>query len=616
MSQDKKRDNPINSRSGGRPNREEFASRRTDRKTESGGTRAATAVTDRPSEKRKTPRQPAKAAIPAWEEETPRQKRAKKQSFLDSLLEAWRDPDDDVSLLQSIRFALKHHTRHIRRRWRHIVHEKHAHNFPESERAPIQFLLFIWSMLPMAGSLLQERILGRRKRTVNRGSRKRRRMHPAVFLGGACAAAAVIIFCSNYTVGTTVTYDGEVIASVASQSAAEAAQKSLEKVTTRTLGETYTIDSSLIQYSSGLLRRKDVVDKDVLEEDLSEEIGLVTSAYCLYVDGEFIGATPYEGALEELLEQLQKAATNEDTISCTFAEDVEIKQEYVPTSEIMNLGYLAETLYSTKTAEVTYEVKKGDTWSEIAQDHGLTSKELLALNPGYNIDKLQIGEVLTLSASVPYLTMTVVQRERYVEDVMYDIEYTDSANLYKGDYKITSAGQYGAADVVATVTYVNGEETERTVLSSVTLREPVTEQRLQGTKERPTWLPTGSFRWPVSGRITSYFGGRKSPGGIGSTNHKGIDIAAPKGTPVYAADGGTVTYAGWMSGYGYLVRINHGNGYETYYGHNSSLTVSVGQHVYKGQQIARVGSTGNSTGNHCHFEVRYNGVAKNPLNYL
>ena len=243
--------------------------------------------------------------------------------------------------------------------------------------------------------------------------------------------------------------------------------------------------------------------------------------------------------------------------------------------------------------------------------------ELLALNPGYNINKLQIGEVLTLSASVPYLTMTVVQRERYVEDVMYDIEYTDSANMYKGDTKVTSAGQYGAADVVATVTYVNGEETERTVLSSVTLRQPVTEQQLRGTKDRPTWLPTGSFRWPVSGRITSRFGGRKSPGGIGSTNHKGIDIAAPYGTPVYAADGGIVTYAGWMSGYGYLVRINHNNnGYETYYGHNSSLTVSVGDRVYKGQQIARVGSTGNSTGNHCHFEVRYNGVAKNPLNYL
>ena len=254
--------------------------------------------------------------------------------------------------------------------------------------------------------------------------------------------------------------------------------------------------------------------------------------------------------------------------------------------------------------------------SHTEPDHSGSVEKLLELNPGYNIDKIQIGEVLTLSEAVPYLTVTVKQREYYVEDVMYDIEYTDTAYLYKGDYKVVSAGEYGAADVVANVTYVNGVETERTVLSSVLLKEPVTEQRLQGTKERPTWYPTGTFRWPISGRITSYFGGRSSPGGIGSTNHQGIDIAGSYGTPVYAADGGTVTYAGWMGGYGYLVQIDHGNGYVTRYGHNSSLTVSVGEHVYKGQQIARVGSTGNSTGNHCHFEVRYNGVARNPLNYL
>ena len=282
----------------------------------------------------------------------------------------------------------------------------------------------------------------------------------------------------------------------------------------------------------------------------------------------------------------------------------------------MNLGHLAETLYSTKTEEVIYTVAKGDTWSEIAEDHNLTSKQLLALNPGYNIDKLSIGEELILSASVPYLTMTVVQQERYVDTVPFDVEYTDSADLYKGDYKVISAGQYGAADVMANVTYVNGTETERTLLSSVTLQEPVTEQRLQGTKERPTWLPTGNFRWPITGHITSRFGGRKSPGGIGTTNHKGLDIAAPRGTPVYASDGGTVTYAGWMGTYGYLVQIDHGNGYQTRYAHNSSIVVSVGQHVYKGQQIARVGSTGNSTGPHCHFEIRYNGVPKNPLNYL
>ena len=127
---------------------------------------------------------------------------------------------------------------------------------------------------------------------------------------------------------------------------------------------------------------------------------------------------------------------------------------------------------------------------------------------------------------------------------------------------------------------------------------------------------TGQLAWPVNGEITSPFGWRVHPIWGTQIFHAGLDIGADYGDPVHAADSGTVVYAGWMGGYGYLVEINHGNGYVTRYGHNSSLTVSVGQHVYKGQQVARAGSTGNSTGNHCHFEVRYNGVAKNPLNYL
>ena len=510
---------------------------------------------------------------------------------------------------------LQRRSRRLRRRIEDLRQEDQNRNFPESDAVPVQVLLLGWNMLPMLGSTVRERFTGRRKYRRT-SEREWGRLHPALFMGVGCGVAVVILLCSTYTLGTTVTYDGEVIANLASQAQAEAARTNLEQFTTRTLGESFTIDDSLIHYSTSLLKRQELVDKDTFEEDLSKEIGLVTPAYCLYVNGERIGATPYEGALEELLVKLKENATTADTISCTFAEDVDIRPEYVPSADIMNLGHIAETLYSTKTAEVTYEVKKGDTWSQIANSHGLTSKELLALNPGYNIDRLSIGEVLTLSASVPYLTMTVVQQERYVQDLNYDIEYTDTDDLYKDDYRITSKGVFGAADVMASVTYVNGEETERTILSSVTLKEPVTEYQLRGTKARPTWHPTGTFRWPVSGRITSRYGGRRSPGGIGSTNHKGIDIAAPRGTAVCAADGGTVTYAGWMGGYGYLVRINHGNGYETYYGHNSSLTCSVGDHVYKGQQIARVGSTGNSTGNHCHFEVRLNGVARNPLNYL
>lgn len=510
---------------------------------------------------------------------------------------------------------------HFRRRWRRIVRENKAHRFPESERLPIQLMLFFWGLLPMWGSLLQERVLQKnsasRQKDARSSQKKRRwRIHPAVFLTGGCVAAALLLFVSTYTNGVTVTYDGKVLGSLSSQAEAEEARIELEKATAQTLGRSFTIDDSLIQYSSGLLRRQDLVDKETYEEELSQEVGMVTTAYCLYVDGERIGATPYKGALEQLLEQMQLSATNEGTISVSFAENVEVKEEFVPTDSLMNLGFLAETLYSTKTAEVTYTVAKGDTWSEIAEEHGLTSKELLDLNPGYDMDKLQIGEILTMSASVPYLTMTVVQQERYVDSVAFDVEYTDSPDIWVGDYKVTSAGQYGAADTVANVTYINGEETERTVLSSVTLRQPVTEHRLQGTKPRPKTAPTGTFRWPTTGRISSRFGGRSSPGGIGSTNHKGIDIAVPYRTPIYAADGGTVTYAGWMGGYGYLVQIDHGNGYVTRYGHNSSLTVSVGQKVYKGQQIARAGSTGNSTGNHCHFEIRLNGVAKNPLNYL
>lgn len=533
-----------------------------------------------------------------------------------------RAPAEPEDLWGKLRFRAGKKVRWFGRRCRRVVREAQAHRFPESNRKPLQFLLMLWGLLPSAASRLREILLGRRRERNLRTSRfavwfeKEKRLHSLMFLGGSCALAGIILFCSFFTIGTTVSYDGQVLGRLASKSEAETVRKDLESITSRTLGETYTIDDSLLQYDSGWMLRQDIEDKAIYEDQLSDEIGLVTSAYFLYVNDVRIGATPYEGALEELLDQLQKAASDEDTISCEFAEDVEIRQEYVPTSEIMNLGYIAELLYSTKTAEVTYEVKKGDTWSQIAAKNDMTSAELLALNPGYNINKLQIGEVLTLSASVPYLTMTVVKQERYLDDVSYNIEYTDSADLYQGDYKVTSKGEYGKADVMAKATYVNGEETERTILSSVTLKEPVTEHRIRGTKVRPTWMPTGSFRWPTSGRISSYFGGRKSPGGIGSTNHKGIDIAVPRGTPIYAADGGTVTYSGWMSGYGYLVQIDHGNGYVTRYGHNSSLTVSVGQHVYKGQQVARAGSTGNSTGNHCHFEVRYNGVAKNPLNYL
>lgn len=121
---------------------------------------------------------------------------------------------------------------------------------------------------------------------------------------------------------------------------------------------------------------------------------------------------------------------------------------------------------------------------------------------------------------------------------------------------------------------------------------------------------------PVSGTITSRFGRRSSPGGVGSTNHKGLDIAAGCGTPIYAAAGGTVEFAGTKGSLGKLVIINHGSGVKTYYAHCNSLKVSAGQQVGAGANIATVGKTGTATGYHLHFEVRVNGTSVNPQKYL
>ena len=118
---------------------------------------------------------------------------------------------------------------------------------------------------------------------------------------------------------------------------------------------------------------------------------------------------------------------------------------------------------------------------------------------------------------------------------------------------------------------------------------------------------------PVSGIITSRYGSRES---IRSSSHGGLDIATSSGTPIKAAASGTVNYAGYNGSYGYMIKISHGNGVQTYYGHCSKILVSAGQQVSQGDIIAKVGSTGNSTGPHLHLEVRVNGVALNPQNYV
>ena len=491
--------------------------------------------------------------------------------------------------------------------------------FPESEYGMAQLFLFFRSSLERFAAAVREHFSDRRKIFIRLGDKRRRffeeiKLHPAIFLSSAVVIAAAATVLSLYTLGAEVSYDGQSLGVVSSRHAAEKVVAELEDITRQTTGDSaYAVDTAELAVETGVYPRRELLSHDEFQEELGDALGQVEYAYVLYVDGEKIVATTRSGALEDLLEQLKLSYETADTVNAYFVEDVEIRQEYVESSYVMNLGYIAEKLNETKEGEVTYTVTAGDSYYSIAADYDMSMEDLMKLNEGYDPKILRVGDVLTISNAVPYLTVVNVERQRYVQDVAYQVEYTDDASMYQGEYKTTSPGVYGKADITANVTYINGEETEREVVASVTLSQPVTEQQLRGTKERPTWYPTGSFSWPCNGVLTSRFGYRSL---LGSTYHSGIDIGNSYGTSIYASDGGTVTYSGWMGGYGYLIIIDHGNGYQTYYGHNSSLVAAKGEKVHKGQLIARMGSTGRSTGNHCHFGIKLNGTFLNPLNYL
>ena len=514
------------------------------------------------------------------------------------------------SFLHALRRDLRHQRRETRRR-----------HFPESEFGLAQLCLFFAGSLPRLGAaitgIFSHRRLKRITKRKNNSAGEHQRLHPVAFLSGALVVVGICAVLSFYTVGTTATYDGAALGTVSGFNAVSAVVEDVETITRETLqDQSYNVDEAKIDTVIGVVPRSEVDSKEVLAENLSEELGMVDYGYTIVIDGEPIAATTFAGALEELLDQLKRSYVTADTVECYFKENVEIVEGYVDSSLVMNLGKIAEILNETKSGEVTYTVESDDSYYYIAELYEMTLEQLMDMNPGYDIDLLRVGDVLTISNAVPYLTVVNVERQRYVIDVPFDVEYEDDNSMYQGDYEVLSPGQYGKADVTANVTYINGEETDRETVASVMLADPVTELQARGTIPRPSWFPTGSFRWPCYGTLTSFFGPRRAPTAGASTNHGAIDIANSYGTPIYASDGGTVIASGWQGGLGYAVTIDHGNGFQTIYGHNSSLLVKAGDHVYKGQQIARMGSTGISTGNHCHFAVKYYGTYVDPLNYL
>ena len=279
---------------------------------------------------------------------------------------------------------------------------------------------------------------------------------------------------------------------------------------------------------------------------------------------------------------------------------------------VVSLAEMEKQLTANKQETRIYTVQSGDTVSAIGKKHDMKVSEIQALNPELDPARIKVGQQLTLSAAVPYLSVQQTVTEAYVQAIPYetDIQYDDT--MYKNRSKIAVQGVNGSADVVADVTYVNGLEVSRNITSYSVIAEPMNAVKLVGTKTPPRYMATGKFIKPSNGRYSSGYGNRKSLGDF----HTGVDFAGATGTNIWASDGGVVTHAGWKGNYGKCVIINHQNGYVTYYAHCSKLLVKVGDKVAQGDIIAKVGNTGRSYGSHVHFEIRYNGKTKNPLNYI
>ncbi|HEY3247726.1 MAG TPA: LysM peptidoglycan-binding domain-containing protein [bacterium] len=277
---------------------------------------------------------------------------------------------------------------------------------------------------------------------------------------------------------------------------------------------------------------------------------------------------------------------------------------------------------------VSHVVVAGDTLWSVARRYGLSVSTLARANAMSETALIHPGQRLALAATsaaatpvasrrtVPSQALTILvtsgqtlsaiaQTYGVSTRALVQANHLRSAHAIRAGQRLTILGSSTAAQLARRTPVAPAAQTVR--------RTPVTPARVQiprVSQPLAASLRRGFFRWPARGIITSRFGMRWR------RHHNGLDIAAPRGTPIYAGRAGMVIFAGWYFGYGLAVLLSHGGGVMSIYGHASALLVHTGQTVSAGQQIARVGCTGSCTGNHVHFEVRINGRPVNPLRYL
>ncbi|MBR4085365.1 MAG: peptidoglycan DD-metalloendopeptidase family protein [Lachnospiraceae bacterium] len=296
-----------------------------------------------------------------------------------------------------------------------------------------------------------------------------------------------------------------------------------------------------------------------------------------------------------------------------FKEEIEIVEVYLPEYQIQSVENAVQELVEEQEQQVIYEVQSGDTLSEIAIKVNIPMDDIIAMNASLENERsvLQIGQELIITVPEPELSVVRQEVNYYEEIYNADIIYIDVDDWYTYQTEVVQQPSAGFRRVVVNETFENKELINREILKEKVEMEAVPKIVKRGTIVPPTYIK------PLSGgRSSSGFGPRKAPTKGASTYHKGQDWATPVGTPIYASSGGTVAKAGWGSGYGYVVYINHTDGRQTRYAHLSKVLVKAGQTVKQGEKIALSGNTGISSGPHLHFEMLIGGKQVNPLKYL
>lgn len=430
----------------------------------------------------------------------------------------------------------------------------------------------------------------------------------------------VIHYVTNLNFAVSVEYNGEHIGYIENEAVFERAETKLQQ------RMTYVVDDEIIDNIPKFELK--VVPKTEIKDDLEITDAIIKSssqdivkATGLNIDGVFYGAVKDPEQIQASLDaKLEKYNNTNGTVK--FTKDVSLEPGLFVAKNIKDTQEIKDLINKEEDKDVFDEIKEGDTPIKIAARNNISVDQLAKYNPKI-IENCLVGKQVLVNKSQPFLPVSVVREIEYEEVIPFETEITESSKLYKGMTKETKEGKNGKKIVTASVEEVDGIEVKRTILSTKTITYPVTRKVTRGTgvfttpaSSTPYNGPKSNygFIWPVSGSyISSPYGYR------GRSFHTGIDCAFRGngyGVPIYAAASGRVIYARGGGSYGNLVKIDHGNGVQTWYAHSSKILVREGQIVSQGQQIAKVGSTGRSTGNHLHFEVRINGATQNPRRYL